>query len=120
MIKRERENQRTRLARRRHRIRKKVSGVAERPRLSVARTLKHMHVQIVDDAAKKTLAAVTTAAKTAQGKTKTEKAKWAGTAIAEAAKAKGIKAVIFDRGGRQYHGRVKAVADAAREAGLEF
>lgn len=109
-----------RLARRRHRIRKKVVGTAERPRLSVARSVKHMHVQIIDDTASKTIAAVTTAAKTAQGKTKTEKAKWAGATIAEAAKAKGIKAVVFDRGGRKYHGRVKAVADAAREAGLEF
>ncbi|MEK8022313.1 MAG: 50S ribosomal protein L18 [Candidatus Hydrogenedentota bacterium] len=120
MIVRDRVSQRDRLARRRHRIRKKVSGTSDRPRLSVARTLKHVHVQIVDDTTSKTIAAVTTAAKTAQGKTKTEKAKWAGSAIAEAAKAKGIKAVIFDRGGRKYHGRVKAVADAAREAGLEF
>lgn len=120
MIKRERENQRVRLARRRGRIRKRVEGTAERPRLSVARTLKHIHAQLVDDSASATLAYVTTSAKTAEGATKTDRAKWVGARIAALAKEKGITKAVFDRGGRKYHGRVKAVADGAREAGLEF
>jgi large subunit ribosomal protein L18 len=119
MIIRERENQRKRQERRRRRLRKKIAGSVERPRLSVARSLKHVHLQIIDDATGRTLVAVTTAAAEAKG-TKTEKARWAGKSIAEKAKAAGIVKIVFDRGGRQYHGRVKAVADAAREAGLEF
>lgn len=120
MIKRERENARTRVKRRRARVRKRVNGTSERPRLSVARSIKHIHVQIVDDVAGKTLAAASTATKTAVGKTKTEKAHWAGQTVAAVAVAAGITKVVFDRGGRQYHGRVKAVADGAREGGLEF
>lgn len=119
MIIRERENQRLRQDRRRRRLRKKIVGSGARPRLSVARSLKHVHLQIIDDATGRTLAAVTTATVEVKG-TKTEKARWAGKAIAEKAKAAGIVKVVFDRGGRQYHGRVKAVADAARDAGLEF
>lgn len=120
MIKRERLQARDRQQNRRRRLRKRVVGSAERPRLSVARSLKHVHVQVIDDGRAHTVAAVTTAAKEAEGKTKTEKARWAGKKVAELAKAAGISKVIFDRGGRQYHGRVKAVADGAREGGLEF
>lgn len=120
MITRVRENQRKRLARRRIRIRKGLEGTTERPRLAVARTLKHVHAQVIDDTTGRTLVAVSTASKAAGSGTKTEKARWAGQKIAELAKAKGITKVVFDRGGRMYHGRVKAVADAAREGGLEF
>jgi len=120
MIIRERKNQKVRLARRRGRIRKKVQGTAEQPRLSVARTLKHVHAQLIDDTNAVTLAAVTTDAKIAEGATKTLRANWAGKKIAELARDKGITKAVFDRGGRKYHGRIKAVADGAREAGLEF
>ncbi len=120
MIIRDQAGKRARQTKRRVRIRKRVAGTSERPRLSVARTLKHVHAQLIDDTAARTLVHVTTAASTADGKTKTERAKWAGKKIAELAKAKGITRIVFDRGGRQYHGRVKAVADGAREGGLEF
>ncbi|HBW46657.1 TPA: 50S ribosomal protein L18 [bacterium] len=120
MIIREAENKRARQARRRKRIRKKVVGTSARPRLSVARTVKHMHVQIIDDASGKLIAHVTTTSKNVEGKTKTERAKSIGKQIAALAVEKGIKKVVFDRGGRMYHGRVKAVADGAREGGLEF
>lgn len=120
MITREKDNNRLRQIRRRGRIRKKVSGTAARPRLSVARSVKHVHVQLIDDEAGRTLAAVSTAVKAVEGKTKSEKARWAGQTVAALAKTKGITKVVFDRGGRQYHGRVKAVADGAREGGLEF
>jgi len=105
------------------RIRKKVIGTAERPRLNVYRSLNHIYVQVIDDLQGKTLAA----ASTASGK-KGERvtggnvasAKAVGKKIAELAKQKGISKVVFDRGGYIYHGRIKAVADAAREAGLQF
>lgn len=105
------------------RIRKKVLGTSERPRLNVYRSLNHIYVQVIDDLEGKTLAA----ASTAQGK-KGERttggnvasAKTVGKKIAELAKQKGITKVVFDRGGYIYHGRIKAVADAAREAGLQF
>jgi large subunit ribosomal protein L18 len=104
---------------RRHlRVRHKVKGTAERPRLVVYRSLKHITAQLVDDDAARTLATVTSV-KVGEGK-KAEKSLEVGKQIAAIAKDKGISKVVFDRGGYQYHGRVKAVADGAREGGLEF
>ena len=103
---------------RRHlRLRNKVNGTAERPRLVVFRSLKHIYAQLVDDATMRTILTVSDGA--FEGK-KSEKSTLVGKAIAERAKAAGITRVVFDRGGYQYHGRVKAVADGAREGGLEF
>ena len=103
---------------RRHlRVRKKVNGTAVRPRLVVFRSLKHIYAQLVDDSANHTLATVSD--QTLAGK-KSEKSLEVGKLIAEKAKSAGITQVVFDRGGYQYHGRVKAVADGAREGGLEF
>lgn len=107
-------------ARRKGRIRSVVSGTAERPRLSVYVSNMHITAQLVDDASHKTLGYVTTVGQKAATGTMTEKAVWVGTAIAEQAKTAKIKAVVFDRGGKLYHGRVAALADAARKAGLEF
>jgi large subunit ribosomal protein L18 len=108
--------------RRHSRVRKKVHGTADRPRLAVHRSNKHISAQIIDDVAGRTLAAAsTTEPDLRAGATgNREAATKVGTLIAERAKAAGITAVVFDRGGFQYHGRVAAVADAAREAGLEF
>jgi large subunit ribosomal protein L18 len=104
---------------RRHlRVRKTVQGTAARPRLVVFRSLKHITAQLVDDDAAHTLATVTSV-KLGEGK-KAEKSLEVGKQIAAIAKDKGISKVVFDRGGYQYHGRVKAVADGAREGGLEF
>ena len=104
---------------RRHlRVRKAVQGTAARPRLVVFRSLKHITAQLVDDDAARTLATVTST-KVGEGK-KSEKSLEVGKQIAVIAKEKGISKVVFDRGGYQYHGRVKAVADGAREGGLEF
>jgi large subunit ribosomal protein L18 len=109
---------------RKARIRRKVSGTAARPRLTVYKSLKHMYAQLVDDTAGKTLVAVSTGSKALKGDVKdddkTAAAKKVGAAIAKAAKEKGIEAVVFDRNGFDYHGRVEAVAAAAREAGLKF
>jgi large subunit ribosomal protein L18 len=110
---------------RRHlRVRKHVSGSPERPRLSIFRSNIHMYAQVIDDAAGRTLVAASTKerslAPSLEGKTKTERAKVVGQLIAERAKAAGIDQVVFDRGGFKYHGRVQALADAAREAGLNF
>ena len=105
-------------ARRHMRVRKTLSGTAERPRLVVFRSLKHIYAQLVDDVARRTIATVSDAAMAA-GK-KTEKSAAVGKQIAEKAKAAGISSVVFDRAGYKYHGRVKAVADGAREGGLEF
>ena len=106
---------------RRHlRVRKKVSGSAVRPRLVVNRSSRHIFAQIVDDSVGRTLASASTmdeAVKSAEGD-KTAKAKLVGALIAERARDAGITAVVFDRGGYQYHGRVAALADSAREAGL--
>lgn len=104
------------------RIRKKVAGTPERPRLSVYRSLKHIYAQVIDDVHGRTLAAVSSAAKSAGlgGGGNIAAAKEVGRMIAERAKEKGIRKVVFDRGGYLYHGRVKALAEAAREAGLEF
>ena len=111
----------TRARVRRHlRVRKKVSGDAARPRLVVNRSTKHIFVQVVDDTVGRTLAAASTldeSVRSADGD-KTAKAKLVGALIAERAKTAGITAVVFDRGGYKYHGRVAALADSAREAGL--
>jgi large subunit ribosomal protein L18 len=110
---------RGRQRRRRHlRVRKKVSGTAERPRLVVFRSDKHIYAQLVDDDAGHTIATVSSV-KVAEGK-KSEKAAAVGKQVAVVARDKGITRVVFDRGGYKYHGRVKAVADGAREGGLEF
>ena len=110
-------------ARRHRRIRVSLSGTGQRPRLNVFRSLHHIYCQVIDDATGTTLAAASTnepTVRTSLTGTKTERAKAVGKAIAERAREKGISAVVFDRGGYLYHGRVKALADAAREAGLEF
>ena len=106
---------------RRHRIRKRVSGTPERPRLSVFRSTKHIYAQLVDDASGATLvfASSKEAAKSGEGG-KTSASGAVGKLLAERAKAKGIVRVCFDRGGYLYHGRVKALADGARAGGLEF
>ena len=104
---------------RRHlRVRKKVMGTAERPRLVIFRSLKHISAQLVDDVARRTIATVTSTS-IESGK-KTEKSTEVGKMIAAKAKDAGITKVVFDRAGYKYHGRVKAVADGAREGGLEF
>ena len=109
-------------AKRKKRVRKKVNGNTERPRLSVFRSSKHIYAQVIDDSDGKTLAAASTLDKELKGKTNAtrEGAAAVGKAIAERAKKAGVSAVVFDRGGFLFHGRVKALADAAREGGLEF
>ena len=107
--------------RRHHRIRRKVHGTTERPRLSVFRSNKHIAVQIIDDSMGTTLASASTVADAIDGGTgNAEAAAKIGTLIAERAKSAGVSTVVFDRGGNRYHGRIAALADAAREAGLEF
>ena len=103
--------------RRHFRVRKKVNGTSDRPRLVIYRSLKHIYAQLVDDVAQRTLMTVTDSG--AEGK-KTAKSTEVGKRIAAKAKEAGITKVVFDRGGYKYHGRVKAVADGAREGGLEF
>jgi len=113
-----------RFERRVRRTRAGLHGTAERPRLSVFRSSRHIYAQVIDDDAGKTLATISTLSKDVKGTVneanKTEAAKVVGKAIAKLCKDKGISKVVFDRGGYQYHGRVSALADAAREAGLEF
>ena len=106
----------------RFRIRRKISGTAQRPRLSVFRSNSDIYVQLIDDDGSKTLAAASSKDKdiVAQKGTKSEKSKLVGAAIARKAAELGLKDIIFDRGGYLYHGRVKAVADGAREGGLNF
>ena len=111
--------------RRKKRVRKKVFGTSERPRLSVYRSLKHIYAQVIDDTKGITLAAASTLdpalrEQLKEIKGKIEAARLVGKLVAERALEKGIKKVVFDRGGFKYHGRVKALADGAREAGLEF
>ncbi|MGB9789881.1 MAG: 50S ribosomal protein L18 [Thermotoga caldifontis] len=122
MIKREDRN--LKRIRRHLRIRKKIKGTPERPRLAVFRSEKHIYAQIIDDTKGHTLVAASTLDKELRGKlAKTynvEAAKEVGRLIAQRALSLGIKKVVFDRGGFKYHGRIKALADAAREAGLEF
>lgn len=107
-------------AQRKYRIRATVSGTSERPRLSVFVSNTNISAQIIDDTKHHTVAAVTTAGNKAAKGTMTEKAAWVGAEIAAAAKKAKVTSVVFDRSGKQYHGRVKALADAAREKGLEF
>jgi len=111
-------------ARRKRRIRKRLSGTTERPRLSVFRTARHIYAQVIDDSTSRTLAATSTLASGVRdGVTSVDKtgaAKLVGAAIAKACEAKGIEKVVFDRNGFIYHGRVRALAEAAREAGLSF
>jgi len=107
------------LNRRRARVRAKVSGTAARPRLSVKVTLRHIVAQLIDDTKGHTLAYVTTVGSDTKG-SMTDRATWAGEQIAAKAKAAKVKQVVFDRNGRIYHGRLHALAEAARKAGLEF
>ncbi|SRR5690606_19645291 len=113
-----------RLQRRKYRVRKKVFGTAERPRLSVFRSDKHIYAQVINDIEGRTLVSAASTDKELRGDLANggniEAAKRIGKAIAERALAAGIDKVAFDRGGRIYHGRVKALADAAREGGLKF
>ena len=106
------------------RLRKKISGTHERPRLCVRRSLHHLYAMLVDDSRGHTIAAASTLDESLRSqlssKTNLAAAKAVGSAIAEKAKAAGISEVVFDRGGYKYHGRVRALADAAREAGLSF
>jgi large subunit ribosomal protein L18 len=106
--------------RRRRRVRAKVRGTAERPRLSVFRSNRGVNAQVIDDFAGHTLAAVNWTESDVKGLQSMEQAKRAGVLIAERAKAAGIENVVFDRGGYRYHGRVKALAEGAREGGLRF
>jgi large subunit ribosomal protein L18 len=109
---------------RHRRVRKYLAGSPERPRLAVFRSLSDIYAQVIDDEAGVTLASASSIDRVLRGQmdgvTKTDQAKLVGKAIAERAKEKGISAVVFDRGGFRYIGRVKALADAAREAGLDF
>ncbi len=118
--------QKKRLARqRRHRrVRKKISGTAERPRLNVFRSLKHIYGQVIDDTAGHTLVSASTVdpevSSLVQGKSKAEQAQIVGQVLARRALERGINQVVFDRGGWAYHGRIKALAERARKEGLEF
>jgi large subunit ribosomal protein L18 len=103
-----------------NRVRTTVQGTSERPRLTVHVSNLHVSAQIINDETHKTLAAVSTVGQKAAKGSLTEKAAWVGTEIAAKAKAAKVKKVVFDRGSKLYHGRVKALADAARNAGLEF
>lgn len=111
---------RVQAGRRQHRVRARFTGTEERPRLHVSVTNKHVSAQVINDETGKTLVAVSTVGKKMDGKTMTEKASWVGTEVAKKAKAKKISKVVYDRGAKLYHGRVKALAEAAREAGMEF
>jgi large subunit ribosomal protein L18 len=106
------------------RVRQKVTGTVSRPRLCVFRSLNHIRAQLVDDSVGRTLVSMSTLDSQVKdkidGRGKSEKAEMVGTLLAEKALEKGIKKVVFDRGGYKYHGRIKALAEAARKAGLEF
>ena len=102
------------------RIRRRLSGTPERPRLAVFRSVKHIYAQVIDDIKGHTLVAASSNEKDAKNGGNVAGAKAIGKLVAERAQDKGVKAVVFDRGGYLYHGRVKALADAAREAGLQF
>ena len=103
---------------RRHRVRAKVSGTAERPRISVFRSNRGIHAQLIDDIAGRTLAAVSWTEADLKGLPRMEQAQRVGARLAERAKAAGVEAAVLDRGGYRYHGRVKALAEGVREAGL--
>jgi large subunit ribosomal protein L18 len=109
---------------RHRRVRQKVTGTISRPRLCVFRSLNHIRAQLIDDSMGQTLVSMSTLDSQVRGKTdekgKSKKAEVVGTLLAERALDKGIKKVVFDRGGYKYHGRIKALAEAARKAGLEF
>jgi len=110
---------------RRHaRVRRKVIGTAERPRLNVYRSINHIYAQVIDDGAGSTLVSASTLDRALRGEMEglspQEQAKAVGKAVAERARAKGIEAVVFDRGGYPYHGQIKALADGSREGGLAF
>ena len=117
-------NTREQRERRHRRLRVKVQGTTERPRLNVYRSLEHIYAQVIDDTKGHTMASASTldadVKKAIDGKNKSDSAKVVGQIVANRAKAAGISKVVFDRGGNRYHGRVKALADGAREAGLEF
>ena len=102
------------------RLRKRVSGTSERPRLEVFRGLQHIYAQIIDDSKGVTICAASSQEKALKASGNAGGAKVVGAALAERAKAQGIKSVVFDRGGFRYHGRVASLADGAREGGLEF
>jgi len=110
--------------RRHHRVRRKVAGTTERPRLAVFRSEEHIYAQIIDDTTRRTLAAASTLEPVLRdevtGKTKVAQARIVGALIGERARALGIEKVVFDRGGFLYHGRVQELANAARESGLQF
>ena len=110
--------------RRHHRVRQSVEGTTERPRLAVFRSNEHIYAQVIDDTARRTLAAASTLESDLSGeltgKTKTDQARVVGAAIGQRARALGIEKVVFDRGGFLYHGRVEQLASAARESGLQF
>jgi large subunit ribosomal protein L18 len=108
------------LGRRKQRVRGNVSGTPERPRLSVYVSNRHIVAQIIDDTKHETLAYISTVGQKAVQGTMTERATWIGTEIAKKAKSAKVTRVVFDRGSRLYHGRIKALADAARAGGLEF
>lgn len=109
---------------RHRRVRQKVTGTISRPRLCVFRSLNHIHAQLIDDSMGQTLVSMSTLDSQVRSKTdgmgKSKKAEIVGTLLAEKALNKGVKQVVFDRGGYKYHGRVRALAEAARKAGLEF
>ncbi len=106
------------------RVRKKVSGTTEKPRLNIFRSVKHIYAQVIDDKSGRTIAAASSIDKELKGKISSganiKAAETVGTLIAERASGKGIKKIVFDRGGYLFHGRVKALAEAARKGGLEF
>lgn len=113
------------LENRHRRVRRKVMGTASRPRLSVSRSLKHIEAQLVDDISQRSLMGLSSQSNAVQDRFggvtgKVEKSKLVGRALAEKALESGIRQVVFDRGGHRYHGRIKALADGAREGGLEF
>jgi large subunit ribosomal protein L18 len=115
------ETKRNEIRRRIHsRIREKLAGTGERPRLNVYRSLNHIYAQVIDDQKRETLVSASTLSLKLKSGGNVAAAKEIGKAVAEKAVEKGIKKVVFDRGGYLYHGRIKALADAAREAGLEF
>jgi large subunit ribosomal protein L18 len=114
------ETRRESRVRRHERVREHVRGSAARPRLAVFRSLTHIYAQLIDDVSGKTLVAASSGGIKDPKGSKTERAKAVGTTLGERAKARGIAEVVFDRGGYRYHGRVKALGDAARSAGLRF
>ena len=111
-------DRRTARLRRKRSIRKQVNGVGDRPRLSVFRSARHIYAQVIDDSQGKTIAHASSV--TGPGASKVESAKSVGSAVAKACIDKGVEQVVFDRGGYRYHGRVRALAESAREAGLKF